>query len=198
MVFSSVNEATKFVKGRADRVYKCCKGVLKSHRGWRFSYSPFEPIDQNEEWRDIVGYNGRYQISNKGNVRSLQRGWFIDMKPRNQRGYLFVVLYDGETHKRRPIHRIVAETFIPNPNDYPIINHKDENPANNCVENLEWCTYKYNSNYGTLRERAVRNNPRRRPVVMLSSNGEIEREFESVAEAARYVGDNSAKHYFCM
>ena len=84
MVFSSVNEATEFVKGRADRVYKCCKGVLKSHRGWRFSYSPFDPINQNEEWRDVVGYNGRYQISNKGNVRSLQRGWFIDMKPRNQ------------------------------------------------------------------------------------------------------------------
>ena len=190
-IFASVKEATEFVKGRADRVYKCCQGILQSHRGWRFSYTPFEPVDKDEEWRDIEGYGGRYQVSNKGNVRSLQRGWYLDLKPRNQRGYLFVVLYDGEMHKRRPIHRIVAETFIPNPNDYPIINHKDENPANNCVENLEWCTYKYNSNYGTRNEKVAKNNPRKRAVVLLTSTGEYEREFESTASAARHVGSSA-------
>ena len=51
------------------------------------------------------------------------------------------------------VHRVVADAFIPNPNNYPCINHKDENPANNKVENLEWCTYKYNNNYGTFAER---------------------------------------------
>lgn len=64
-IFASVKEATEFVKGRADRVYKCCQGILQSHRGWRFSYTPFEPMDKDEEWRDIEGYGGRYQISNK-------------------------------------------------------------------------------------------------------------------------------------
>ena len=61
---------------------------------------------------------------------------------------------NGVGHKKT-IHRLVAEAFIPNPNNYPCINHKDENKENNNANNLEWCTYKYNSNYGTCRERTL-------------------------------------------
>ena len=72
--------------------------------------------------------------------------WYLDLKPRNQRGYLFVVLYDGELHKRRPIHRIVADAFIPNPENKPCVDHIDTNRTNNNVDNLRWVTYKENAN----------------------------------------------------
>lgn len=64
-------------------------------------------------------------------------------------------MYSNGQRYKKTIHRLVAEAFIPNPNNYPCINHKDENKENNNVSNLEWCTYKYNSNYGTCRKRAI-------------------------------------------
>ena len=70
---------------------------------------------------------------------------------RNKRGYLRVSLH---AHSDYLIHRLVAQAFIPNPDNLPFINHKDECPFNNCVDNLEWCTHKYNINYGTCQERA--------------------------------------------
>lgn len=127
-----------------------------------------------EEWRDIKGYEGFYQVSNLGRVRSLdryknqvsKRGRIYPafcpgriLKQTYRGNYLRVNLYhlsgngisyNGESFS---VHRLVAEAFIPNPNNLPCINHKDENKENNCVDNLEWCTYKYNSNYGTIRER---------------------------------------------
>ena len=116
---------------------------------------------RTEIWEDINGYKSLYQISNKGNVRSLDRIIFRKNKiPIHVRGktltaviapngYPVVALWKDNRGKTVYIHRLVAETFIPNPHDYPIINHKDENKANNCVENLEWCnilssTYKCN------------------------------------------------------
>ena len=120
-----------------------------------------------EEWRAIQGYEGIYEVSNFGNVRSVDR--YLDCKIKNvnkhlwkgriisqqkrKDGRLTVALYSHSKRKRMLVHRVVADAFIPNPNNYPCINHKDENPANNKVENLEWCTYKYNNNYGTFAER---------------------------------------------
>lgn len=112
-------------------------------------------------WKDIPSYEGLYQVSNDGKVRSLDR---IDTLGRKRKGrilkqafdkkkYKYVSLCKDNKSKALKVHRLVAMTFIPNPNNYPIINHKDENPSNNHVSNLEWCTYKYNSNYGTRNER---------------------------------------------
>ena len=102
-----------------------------------------------EEWRDIEGYEGLYQVSNYGRVKSLKHLDELVLKPSKKRnGYLGVVLCEnGNTHSFG-VHRLVAEVFIPNPQNLPQVNHKDEDKTNNRVENLEWCSSKYNVNYG--------------------------------------------------
>ena len=192
MVFSSVNEAAEFFNGKANRIYKCCEGVLRYHRGWMFSYTPFDEIDLEEEWCDIAGYEGKYQVSNKGNVRTFQKYRCMLLKQKNTQGYMSVVLWNNNKRKDVKVHRIVAEAFIPNPNNYPVINHKDENPSNNCVDNLEWCTQQYNVTYGSAIQKRIRSNSKVKPVVMLNIDGVVEMEFESSADAARYVGGNSS------
>jgi len=116
-----------------------------------------------EEWRNIKGYDGLYKVSNKGRVKSVARPckgfgykFAVDriLKPKcNRGGYLEIMLSMNGKHKTVAIHRLVASAFIPNPNELPYVNHKDECKTNNNVENLEWCTPKYNANYGTHVER---------------------------------------------
>lgn len=109
-----------------------------------------------EEWRDIKGYED-YQISNKGNVKSLnfrhtgQERILKKMKQKN--GYLQVRLYKDGKMKSFLVHRLVAETFLPNPDNKPCVNHLSERKTENNVENLEWVSYQYNINYGTAIER---------------------------------------------
>lgn len=116
-------------------------------------------IESSVEWRGIPGYPSRYEVSDNGQVRVLDyRGSGMPkmLEQINVRGYLKVTLTDAHGHKALCfVHRLVASAFIPNPSNLPQINHKDENKANNHVENLEWCTAKYNINYGTVRERIV-------------------------------------------
>ena len=104
-----------------------------------------------EIWKDIDGYEGLYQISNLGNVKSLNycgRGYAKNLTPKcNNSGRLWVELRGRGNPKQMLIHRLVGMAFIPNPNNYPQINHIDENPKNNRVENLEWCTGSYNIQY---------------------------------------------------
>lgn len=104
-----------------------------------------------EEWRDIEGYEGLYQVSNEGRVKSLnfhrQKIERIIKPSTNKKGYKRVLLQNNGKKKNYLVHRLVAKTFISNPNDYPIINHKDENPSNNFVDNLEWCNSQYNNTY---------------------------------------------------
>ena len=103
----------------------------------------------NEIWRDIPGFEGLYQISNLGQVKSIRYKRFKILKQITKKGYKYARVYkDGKQHYLR-IHRIVAMVFIDNPKNYPIINHIDENKGNNCVDNLEWCTVRYNNNYGS-------------------------------------------------
>ena len=105
----------------------------------------------DEIWKDVVGYEGLYQVSDMGQVRSLNwRGSGLVrnmyLKPTHD-GYRQVVLYKDGKGKTSRVHRLVAEAFIPNPENLPLINHKDEVASNNCVSNLEWCTHSYNMRY---------------------------------------------------
>lgn len=100
-----------------------------------------------EIWKDIKNFEGLYQVSNHGNVKSFHFGCKQLTPKKNNKGYLWVELRKDGVKKQLLIHRLVAMHFIKNPHNYPIINHKDENPANNRVENLEWCTNSYNVNY---------------------------------------------------
>ena len=105
-----------------------------------------------EKWKDIPNYEGLYKISNTGKVLSLSNYGgkkFIRKTIIDKYGYERVVLVKNQKQKNCLVHRLVAQAFIPNPNNYPQVNHKDENKANNSLENLEWCTRKYNCNYGT-------------------------------------------------
>ena len=103
-----------------------------------------------EEWKDIKGYEGLYQVSNLGRVKSLSntntRKEKI-LKPIYHARYYQITLSKNNIRIQYRVHRLVAEAFIPNPDGLPIINHKDENPLNNNVDNLEWCDSKYNNNY---------------------------------------------------
>lgn len=113
---------------------------------------------EQEIWKDVQGYEGLYQVSSLGRIRSLPRGkqWPYRKTHNNirkpkltKRGYYSINLCKRNKTKWHLVHRLVALAFIPNPDNLPHINHKDENPANNSAENLEWCTPKYNANYGT-------------------------------------------------
>lgn len=103
-----------------------------------------------EVWKDIKGYEGFYMISNQGRVKSLNymnKEYEQVLKPKkHNKGYLQVQLKKGGD-KTFTIHRLVAQTFLPNPLNLPFVNHKDENRQNNCVENLEWCDCSYNTKY---------------------------------------------------
>ena len=116
-----------------------------------------------EQWKDIEGFDGRYQISNLGRVKSCSRLIRVShrgyvgyrktqekiMKPCTMRnGYQYIEFHKNGEQSREFVHRLVARAFIPNLNNLPFVNHKDENPSNNNVDNLEWCTSKYNCNYG--------------------------------------------------
>lgn len=104
-----------------------------------------------EIWKNIDGYEGKYQISNLGNVKSLNyggRGYARNLVPKiNNSGRLWVELMKDGKKRQFLIHRLVGMAFIPNPDNLPQINHKDENPKNNRVDNLEWCTNLYNFHY---------------------------------------------------
>ena len=101
---------------------------------------------EQELWKWINGYEGVYKVSSYGNIYSFKSNKIMKNSP-NTRGYLSVELFNNGS-SRNLVHRLVANAFIPNPNNYPQINHIDENPKNNHMDNLEWCTSKYNMNYG--------------------------------------------------
>lgn len=156
-----------------------------------------------EEWRDIKGYEGLYQVSNYGRVKSLDynhTGEERILKPvrlamKSGNAYYQVHLCkDGKTNSKR-VHRLVAQAFIPNPNGLPDINHKDENGLNNRVDNLEWCTHKYNCNYGTRNGRIKQkmiNGKTSKPVYQYSIDGKLIKEWTSLNEIERQTGYSCA------
>lgn len=115
----------------------------------------------NEIWKDIPGFEGLYQVSNLGRVKSFRQSSKLHKVPEyilnpslSSNGYYQVTLYKDTKRSKVLVHRLVAEAFVPNKNDFPMVNHIDENRLNNTASNLEWCTVTYNNNYGTVRERA--------------------------------------------
>lgn len=153
---------------------------------------------EEEIWKDIPGYEGVYQVSTFGNVDSLNynhTGKRARRIPRTGRGgYLYLNLHKNGKTKTMKIHRLVALAFLPNNENLPQINHKDENKANNRVENLEWCDSSYNNKYGS-RPRKVLDAYRRngscvaeRPVIKIDKFGTIIDEYISISDAARQEG----------
>lgn len=170
-----------------------------------------------EIWRDIKNYEGLYQISNYGRVKSLER---IDnynrsrkekiLKPKIDRyGYACVSLFKEEKEKTFKVHRLVAQAFLPNPHNYTEVNHKiEEDKTNNFVyvnedgtvdlekSNIEWCTASYNVNYGTRNERVavkLTNGKCSKPVLQIDkATNEIIAEFPSIREIQRKLGFSHA------
>lgn len=128
--------------------------------------------------KDIKDFERLYAITSCGKVWSYKSNKFLKLTP-NSGGYSTVGLCKDGKRKTCNVHRLVAETYIPNPNNLPEVNHKDENKSNNCINNLEWCNKKYNNNYGTHTERQAEKH--RKKVYCV----ELDRVFESQSEAVK-------------
>ena len=148
-----------------------------------------------EIWKPIEGYEGRYEVSNLGRVKSFAQDRIngkIKVGNKDYKGYLNLLLYDGNGNKKwHRVHRLVASAFIENPNNYPQVNHKDEIKTNNRVDNLEWCTNEYNANYGTKHERTALANrcckTTSKKVCSIDETGHREY-YDSIGEAERQTG----------
>lgn len=145
-----------------------------------------------EIFKDIPGYEGIYQVSNFGNVKSLHNyrinGNHI-LKSRLKKGYYQVGLRKNNKRKWITIHRLVAITFIENKNNYKYINHKDENKLNNNVENLEWCTMLYNNTYGTRIKKVIDKTGKK--VLQFDLDNNFIKEYNSISEAQRQTNIKS-------
>lgn len=136
-------------------------------------------LENCEVWKDIKGYEGRYQVSNYGRVWSIISQRYLKFRY-DKDGYLLVTLYakNGKAITEK-VHRLVALTFISNPFGFPQVNHKDEDKTNNFISNLEWVSPKYNVNYGTRNDRASK--AMMKPVYCV----ELKKFYKSQTEAAQ-------------
>ena len=156
-----------------------------------------------EEWKDIEGYEGKYQVSNLGRVRSLDRDivrrtrygtmapYHINgsvLKPLHSQGdYCYVHLFDKDgASTNHKVHRLVAKAFVPNPDNLNEVNHIDEDKDNNRADNLEWCKHVDNCNHGTRNERSAVK--RGIQVEQLTLDGHHVAFYQSACEASRQTG----------
>ena len=140
--------------------------------------------NMEEIWKDIPGYEGIYQASTLGRIKSTKRN--IIMKQGVHRdGYYKIKLSNHGKRKWHQAHRLIALTFIDNPNELKCVNHIDENKLNNNISNLEWCTTSYNNCYGTRLQRVANSNKNKRPIVQYDLKGRLIAEYPSITEASR-------------
>lgn len=162
-----------------------------------------------EIWKDVVGYEGYYQVSNLGRVKSLDRvvnssiknndevtkkgkllNIYLDSKEKMT--YYYVKLSKENMVKRKYIHRLVAEAFIPNPNNYPVVNHIDGNKQNNNVTNLEWCTSMYNTQHafknGLVNIKKGKGNHLSIPINQYDLNGNFIKQWDCTMDIQRKLG----------
>lgn len=147
----------------------------------------------------IKGYDG-YFVTSDGNIIGKRKK--TALKPQETHdGYLRISLVKNGKSKNFVIHRLVAEAFIPNPNNYPCVNHKDENKHNNAVDNLEWCSNEYNNAYGTKRKRQAKTQTNRedcsKEVIQFTLDGQYIAEYQSTKEAYRQTGIDRAHISAC-
>lgn len=143
-----------------------------------------------ENWKYIKDYEGLYQISDKGRVKSLNylhtRKERIMKLVRDNGGYLIVCLRKNREKKNYKVHRLVAKSFLSNPQNLPQVNHKDENKENNCVDNLEWCDSKYNNNYGSRNQKV--SEKKSKPVLQFTKDGKFVKTWKSTHDIQRNLG----------
>ena len=164
-----------------------------------------------EIWKDIKGYEGKYQVSSLGRIKSLYR-WngkafysreHIIKSYINKNGYVYIALMKNNKNKNCRLHRLVAEAFLDNPNNYNDINHKDGNKENNNINNLEYCTKSYNMKHAFKNNlwkspnsgRFGSNSYKAKKVAMVDKNtNEIIKTFNSIIDATHFVNKNSSGH----
>lgn len=165
----------------------------------------------NQQWKDVEGFEGLYMVSNCGKIFSVRNNCIIKTTYNNS-GYEYVSLYFEGKQKTFLVHRLVARAFIPNNNNYPCVNHKDEDKTNNYVfvnedgsvdyekSNLEWCTYSYNYHYGSTPIRARLNHlnikSMSKPVICVKNGIKI-KEYPSIREAERQTGIKNQNIVLC-
>lgn len=151
---------------------------------------------EQEIWKDIPGYEGGYQVSSFGKVRSLypnrKQNQLMDLLE-NTRGYYRVHLTKGDKVNFKMVHRLVAETFLENPLNLPQVNHKDENKKNNHVENLEWCSNLENQRHGTVIQRRAESC--KKPILQCDTSGNVIKEWDSAVSVHRELGFSTG--YLC-
>lgn len=158
-------------------------------------------MQENEIWKDIKGYEGLYQVSNKARIKSLynyKRNGTNILKPKIKHGYYQIGLRKNKIRKWHQLHRLIAEAFIPDKSNFKSmtyenrskinldtlrINHKDENKLNNDIENLEWCTTAYNNCYGNRLEDVKKKVSK--PVIKYDKNMNFIKEYSSITSASK-------------
>ena len=145
-------------------------------------------MNNNELWKPIKNYEGLYEISNLGRLKSLgtfrHKGKIKSIR-QDKDGYLIATLHKQCKQQTVKIHRLVAEAFIPNPNKLPQVNHKDENKQNNCVDNLEWCTQQYNMSYGSFRSKVAEGH--KKAIIQLTLDNKFIKRWASAKDASQQL-----------
>lgn len=164
----------------------------------------------SEIWKDIPGFEGIYQVSDMGRVKSLERRVYFGNAFRDApeiilkqldvpNGYKQIALSKNGKKKRLYVHRVVATAFVPNINGYPQVNHKNESKTDNRAVNLEWCTPNYNVNYGTcIKRRAEKTKIKLRiPIVQMDLDGEMLATYVSISDMSRITGFDKSLVWRC-